>query len=261
LQAINLLPRGQIVELLERVVAGNAANVLAACSDLLAQAVTATASRRLDLEPAFLRPVAVVLVGALPGDPARAPQTPLWSMVQAMESGVVVDVLTALDPIDSGLAGAAVDIFLAWPKTYDMDTVLIPAVVKLSGPARAATTAFARLRAACVAHLRARIAVPLAPPTDWARASSVTCSCRHCSELNRFLADPTLATWTYSAVQAERSHLESSIRHYRCDLDFTTLRRGSPHSLVCTKNQASYERRALQRKDDLEVVAQIENRS
>ena len=126
------------------------------------------------------------------------------------------------------------------------------------GPARAATTAVARLRAACVAHLRARIAVPLAPPTDWARASSVTCSCRHCSELNRFLADPTLASWTYSAVQAERSHLESSIRHYRCDLDFTTLRRGSPRSLVCTKNQASYERSALQRKDDLEVVAQIE---
>lgn len=69
--------------------------------------------------------------------------------------------------LDSGLAGVAVDIFLAWPKTYDMDTVLIPAVVKLSGPARAVTTAFARLRAACVAHLRARIAVPLAPPTDW----------------------------------------------------------------------------------------------
>jgi hypothetical protein len=57
------------------------------------------------------------------------------------------------------------------------------------------------------------------------------------------------------AAQAERSHLESSIRHFRCDLDFTTLRRGSPHSLVCTKNQASYERRALQRKDDLEALA------
>jgi hypothetical protein len=53
---------------IERVVAGNAANMLAVRSDLLAQAVTATASRRLDLEPAFFRPVAAVLVGALPGD-------------------------------------------------------------------------------------------------------------------------------------------------------------------------------------------------
>ena len=83
------------------------------CSDLLAQAVTATASQRLDLEPAFLRLVAAVLVGALPGDPARAPEAPLWSMVQAMESGIVVDVVTALDTIDSGLAGVAVNIFLA----------------------------------------------------------------------------------------------------------------------------------------------------
>jgi predicted 2-oxoglutarate/Fe(II)-dependent dioxygenase YbiX len=163
LQAIHLLPRGQIVELLERVVAGNAANMLGACSDLLAQAVTVTASRRLDLEPAFLRPVAAMLVGALPGDPAGAPQTPLWSMVQAMESGVVVDIVTALDTIDSGLAGVAVNIFLAWPKTYDMDTVLIPAVVKLSGPARAATTAFAR----CVP--RAWLICAPASPYPWRR--------------------------------------------------------------------------------------------
>jgi hypothetical protein len=221
----------------------------------------ATVSRRLDLEPSDLRPVAAVLVGALPGDPARTPQTPHWSRAQAIESGVVVDVLTAIDPIDSGLAGAAVDNFLAWPKTYDMDSVLIPALVELADPARPATTAVARLRAAGVAHLHARIAVPLAPPTDWARASLVSCSCRHCSELNRFLADPTRATWAHRAAQAERSHLESSIRHHRCDLDFTTLRRDSPHSLVCTKNQASYERRGLQRKEDLEVLAQIENRA
>ena len=121
--------------------------------------------------------------------------------------------------------------------------------------------AVARLREACLVHLRARIATPLAPPTDWARASTVTCSCRHCSELNRFLADPTRTTWAYSAAQAERRHLEHSIRDSRCDLDFTTLRRGSPHSLVCTKNQSSHERRVLQRKGDLEVLAQIEDRS
>ena len=55
----------------------------------------------------------------------------LW---MAMKPSVVLDVLTALDPIDSGLAGAAADIFLAWPKTYDMDSVLIPALVELADP-------------------------------------------------------------------------------------------------------------------------------
>ncbi len=229
LQAIRLLPRSQIVELLERIVAGNAADALDACSDLLAQA--ATASGRLDLEPADLLPAAKVLVGALPGDPAPVPRAPLWSVTRTVEPSVVVDVVTALEPINSGLASAAVDIFLAWPKTYDFDTSLIPALLKLAGSATARATAVARVRAACLAHLRARIAAPLAPPTDWARATTVTCSCRHCSELKRFLADPGRATWTYSAAQPQRSHLEHSIRDSRCDLDFTTLRRGSPHSL------------------------------
>lgn len=259
-QAIRLLPRRQVVELLERIIAANVAVALDACSELLAQVVVATAHGRLDLEPAHLLPAATVLVQALPRDPARLPQPPLWSGARAVESGVVVDVMAALDPIDSGLASAAVDIFLAWPKIYDLDTILIPAVLELAGSARGGTMAVARLREACLVHLRARIATPLAPPTDWTRASTVTCSCLYCSELNRFLADPTRATWAYSAAQAERRHLEHSIRDSRCDLDFTTLRRGSPHSLVCTKNQSSYERRVLERKSDLEVLAQIEGR-
>ena len=35
------------------------------------------------------------------------------------------------------------------------------------------------------------------------------------------------------------------------DLDTTTDRRGRPYSLVCTKYQASYDRRAKQRRRDL----------
>jgi hypothetical protein len=93
LQAIRLLPRRQIVELLERIVAASAADALDACSELLAQAVVATVQGRLDLEPADLLPAATVLVHALPGDPARVPQTPLWSGARAAESGVVVGVM------------------------------------------------------------------------------------------------------------------------------------------------------------------------
>ena len=37
-----------------------------------------------------------------------------------------------------------------------------------------------------------------------------------------------------------------------------TDRRGRPYSLVCTKNQASYDRRAQQRQHDLAHLAQIE---
>ena len=37
----------------------------------------------------------------------------------------------------------------------------------------------------------------------------------------------------------------------------TTDRRGRPYSLVCTKNQASYERRAKQRRQDTENLARL----
>lgn len=37
--------------------------------------------------------------------------------------------------------------------------------------------------------------------------------------------------------------------------DTTTDRRGRPYSLVCTKNQASYERRAEQRRRDVKDLA------
>jgi predicted 2-oxoglutarate/Fe(II)-dependent dioxygenase YbiX len=257
-RAIRLLPRPRAVELLERIVAGNAATALDAASDLLGRAVANAAGQR-ELQPADLLPAATALVAALPADPARAPQAAPWRRPRSMEPGIVVDILTALGRIDSGLANAAAETVLAWPKTYGPDAVLVPAVLALGGSAGAEATAVVRLRTACLAHLHARIAAPLAPPRDWRRASTLTCTCRRCGELSRFLADPTREAWSFKAVQTDRSHLENTIAHSNCDLDLETLRRGSPHSLVCTKNQASYERRAQQRKKDLADLARIED--
>jgi hypothetical protein len=115
-----------------------------------------------------------------------------------------------------------------------------------------------RLRTAALEHLRARIAEPLEPPRDWARASAIACPCTHCRELSRFLADPDRQHWIFKAPEAGRRHLEESIRRSGCDLDLVTDRRGRPYSLVCTKNQASYDRRAQQRQRDLTHLAQLE---
>jgi hypothetical protein len=41
-------------------------------------------------------------------------------------------------------------------------------------------------------------------------------------------------------------------------VDFTTEKRGSPHRLVCTKNQAGYLRRCAQRENDLKERARLE---
>jgi hypothetical protein len=173
-----------------------------------------------------------------------------------VDSAAVVNLLTGLGAIDPALADRAVDHILARPKTYGLDAILVPAARGLVGAGRMrGAAAVERLRAACLAHLQARTAEPLAPPADWRRAATLPCRCRNCTELARFLADPERQIWILKAAEAERSHVEDSIRQAQADLDLTTDRRGRPYSLVCTKNQASYERRARQRRQDLKDLA------
>lgn len=253
-EALGLLPPARVTGLIERIVAGNAGAALGACGDLLARCavVARDAGRAVDF-----RPAARALVEALPGDPARAPQ-PDWRRPR-VEPSFIVDLLTAVGQLDAGLADRAADHILAWPQTYGLDAVLVPAVLALTE--RAATrdgAAVRRLRAACLAHLRARIAEPLEPPRDWARASVLPCRCRHCSELSQFLADPNRKMWTFKAAAPDREHVEDSIKRAGSDLDRATDQRGRPYTLICTKNQASYERRAQQRKKDLAEAARLE---
>jgi hypothetical protein len=140
-----------------------------------------------------------------------------------------------------------------------MDEVLIPALVALSKRAElSAARPVTRLRAACVAHLKARIALPLAPPADFKRDSELTCKCALCAPLARFLADPALPQWSMRAAQPDRSHVESTIKSSHCDVVTATVRKGSPHTLVVTKTQASYERRVAQRRGDVKMLAEIE---
>ena len=164
---------------------------------------------------------------------------------------VVADLLTALAMIDPPLAGQAVAHMLAWPQTYGLDEVLVPAARRLFGADPAPVASIGRLREACATHLRARIAEPLAPPADWRRDATLPCGCPRCTDLARFLADPARETWVFKAAEADRRHVEGTIQAAKSDVRTATDRRGRPYSLVCTKTQASYDRRASQRAQDL----------
>jgi hypothetical protein len=84
------------------------------------------------------------------------------------------------------------------------------------------SAAVQRLHAACLDHLRTRIAQPLEAPKDWRRASALVCSCRHCTELGRFLADSERRIWTFKAAEAESGHVEGTVTRVHCDIDLTT---------------------------------------
>ena len=175
-----------------------------------------------------------------------------------MEPGFIIDLLTGLGFIDPALAERAVDYLLAWPQTYGFDTILVPAVRLLTERATGRDGATVqRLRAACLEHLRARIAEPLEPPHDWARASALACQCADCRQLSRFLADPDQPKWVFKVPEARRKHVQESSQRNGCDLDFRTERVSRPYSLTGTKNQASYDRRAKQRREDLDNLARL----
>src|SRR4051812_10380947 len=259
-EAAGLLAPEQAATLIERIIRAKTSSSLEACAALLARTVTVRPlSTRTNLTGA-----AEALLAALPGDPAQTDsQHPWWNRPRPPSAGLVADALTALGGVDEVLAMRAADHMLAWPKSYDQDGVLIPAVVDLVGARSARSSravglsAVERLRTAALAHLRARIAEPLEAPNDWRRNSQLPCSCPDCRDLARFLDDPAQKTWTLKAAEARRGHVEATIRQAGSDLDVATDRTGRPYTLVCTKNHASYERRGKQRQRDLENVGGV----
>jgi len=136
--------------------------------------------------------------------------------------------------------------------------VLTPAALALAKLTESKSwPAAARLREATLDHLRSRIAQPLEAPRDWTRANPLKCPCADCRALGAFLVAPDQQQWRLKAAQDRRTHVEQNVRSAACDLDLTTERKGSPHALVAAKNQASYQRRAEQRRRDLEHVSAL----
>jgi hypothetical protein len=244
--ALGQLPARQASELVERIIAANADMCLGSCADLLARCA------RVDSLATGLVPAGKTLVLALPGDPTQVRQLGFSWQRQRIDADFVVDIASALSRIDAKLADAAVGHLLAWPNTYGVDDVILPAVRQLTHKSGTrALAAVPRLSAACVEYLRGRVALALEAPGDWSRARASGCACDCCGELSQFLVNPSQRIWAFKAGESDRRHVEETIRRERCDVDRATDKRGRPYSLVCTKNQASHDRRAEQRKQDL----------
>jgi len=241
------LPPSRAADLLAAVVAGNAPLKPAACAALLCRCAAVPVA---DAEA--LRPAALALLAAMPGardQSADLPPALRWRR-EPPSPELVADALTALGLIDPELAAQALAGFLSETDRYPVDKILLPAALLLTERSDAPASA-AHLREAVLAHLERRIAEPLEPPPDWRRPSGIRCNCQSCRTLARFLDSPTESVWQLRAVQQARDHVEQSIGQNLLDLDCTTDKRGRPYTLICTKNQASYERRVRQREKDL----------
>jgi len=118
-----------VVSWTEQAINTSAARAREACAALLARlAMTETGSAK-DLGAA-----ARELFTALPVTRSGFPQLQPWERSRITVSiDLVVDVLSSFSVIDATLAENALDYLLAWPATYDMDKILVPAALQLTG--------------------------------------------------------------------------------------------------------------------------------
>lgn len=256
-RAAGLLLPQRVSELVEQIIAWNAQMMPGACAGLLARIGE---SGQFVNSPVLLHPAATTLVQTLTGQRISPARPDHFLLPDPITASLIEDLLTALAQIDAPLlADLVVEHVLEHPTSFGLDAIIVPAVVALCERALTANTASVRrLRAACLAHLRDRIGQPLAPPADFARANPNPCRCPHCTELGQFLVDPARKEWVFKAAEQVRRHVESAIQVHGCDVDCQTSRIGRPYSLICTKNQASYQRRVRQRKEDLRNLERLE---
>lgn len=53
------------------------------------------------------------------------------------------------------------------------------------------------------------------------------------------------------------SALSRITAHHKLDLDYTTIRKGSPHTLSCVKNEKSHQRDLARRAEDEKLLHKI----
>jgi len=150
---------------------------------------------------------------------------------------------------------------LADKRRYSLHRVLIPdckSLLKRLPEAPQVEGAAHLLLEHCRAQLQAATAHPVERPQDWAREAKLDCGCEDCKALAKFLRDPAAKVGRFSIRQDRRQHLHRQIDHNRCDCTHVTERKGSPQTLVCTKTQASYQRRLKQFQVDLELLAELD---
>ena len=246
------------IDLLARACAGRSGAAPGAKAKSNTSRADAPPRLRLRADTSHWQPAAKALLLALPGDaPHRAPTARHWYR-ETIDAATLAALLPALARIDDTTAQAATDLILASPGVYGLDKLIVPALRGLA-QARAdfALPALQRLRAAGLQHLQQRINLPLLPPVDAAREAPIGCTCVHCQDLRRFLLSPFDSSWRLRVRQELREHVEATIRSGPCDIDCHTERKGSPHVLVCTKNQASFERRVKQRRQDVKDLESL----
>ncbi len=185
----------------------------------------------------------------------------VWLRQNESREGIVESVFQAFCAIEEP---AWLEQFLSHalttPQHYGLHSVLIPATQQIhqqlnrKSPGR---ENYRRLLKHCIKALQSLTKTPVPVPTDWTQDVTLGCTCADCAELQHFLRDPQERVHRFRVRKDRRQHLHQQINAHGCDVDHVTERKGSPQTLVCTKNRASYEKRQQQFETDTQLLAEL----
>ncbi len=147
------------------------------------------------------------------------------------------------------------------PKRATPDRTLPQLVERLAanGPEDAADgDAFSILWDHASAFLLSRSRNRPLPPSDWVISSGgLNGDSEYFREIVQFCADPAEKELRISARKDIRDHVADKVRRNGLDIEFRTERKGSPHTLVCTKTRGTFNRRMKQYGEDVPEMRRL----
>lgn len=183
-------------------------------------------------------------------DNARGKQG--WGNLEMDRSALVVALVQAMLAIEAeNTLQQLIDYILRRDDQYPLSSVHLEAIfvlesrlLKINKP----SLAIQHWLSVCRSRLEdCTVEVPQ-KPQNYRRAQNLSCRCADCLKLSEFLANPEQSELRLPLRKDRRQHLHNIIDSCHCDLTHVTEHRGSPHTLICTKTTASYER-SCQRHD------------
>lgn len=170
-----------------------------------------------------------------------------------IDDEAVRDLLLLARPLDLGKeAMAAARVIGEHPRIVTPGRMLPAALEGMHDDEELARSAvYSRLWRQAADFLLARSSEVPSVPGDWTISADISCDCEDCAALRAFCRDPEKQVERFSVRKDRRKHLHRVIDANRLDLDHATERRGSPYTLVCTKNGAGYRRRRAEYAEDL----------
>jgi hypothetical protein len=233
------------------------------CVDLLQ---SLTAAQAIKAQPEWLtavREIAEAAVNQL-DEVGKQPRQDEWmeypmtGKIRHVNALLVANLLAVLGELDAAaLRSAAAEKFAARPNVFDPVTILVPALSLVP----AWDAAVVRLWEHSATFLLQRSGQPPTAPTDWRQEVQVACACADCQELQAFTCDPVKQTHRFRVKKERRQHLHQQIEALNLDMTHVTDRKGSPQTLVCTKDRRSYQRHCDQYQKDIAALGHLAERA